>query len=78
MKEREREGEGGREERIEREMGDIFILLDLIIFNFFHVLSVAYHLAHLGWGEHTILLERNALTSGTTWWVWGCGGWVGV
>ena len=28
--------------------------------------SVAYHLAHLGW-QDTVLLERDRLTSGTTW-----------
>ncbi|MBL8956202.1 MAG: GcvT family protein [Myxococcaceae bacterium] len=28
--------------------------------------SVAYHLAHLGWRD-TVLLERDRLTSGTTW-----------
>jgi glycine cleavage system aminomethyltransferase T/glycine/D-amino acid oxidase-like deaminating enzyme len=28
--------------------------------------SVAYHLAHLGWND-VVLLERNRLTSGTTW-----------
>jgi heterotetrameric sarcosine oxidase gamma subunit len=28
--------------------------------------SVAYHLAHLGWSD-VVLLERNRLTSGTTW-----------
>lgn len=28
--------------------------------------SVAYHLAHLGWRD-TVLLERDKLTSGTTW-----------
>ena len=28
--------------------------------------SVAYHLAHLGWTD-TVLLERDRLTSGTTW-----------
>lgn len=28
--------------------------------------SVAYHLAHLGWSD-TVLLERDQLTSGTTW-----------
>src|SRR5690348_13203269 len=28
--------------------------------------SVAYHLAHLGWTD-TLLLERDRLTSGTTW-----------
>ena len=28
--------------------------------------SVAYHLAHLGWGD-VVLLERDRLTSGTTW-----------
>ena len=28
--------------------------------------SVAYHLAHLGWRD-TVLLERDQLTSGTTW-----------
>lgn len=29
--------------------------------------SVAYHLGHLGWGHDTVLLERDRLTSGTTW-----------
>src|SRR4051812_12730821 len=28
--------------------------------------SVAYHLAHLGWKD-TVLLERDRVTSGTTW-----------
>ena len=28
--------------------------------------SVAYHLAKLGWSD-VVLLERNTLTSGTTW-----------
>ena len=28
--------------------------------------SVAYHLAHAGWKD-TVLLERDKLTSGTTW-----------
>ncbi|MBM0227909.1 FAD-dependent oxidoreductase [Micromonospora sp. ATA51] len=28
--------------------------------------SVAYHLAHLGWTD-VVLLERDQLTSGTTW-----------
>src|SRR6201995_5922600 len=28
--------------------------------------SVAYHLAHLGWKD-VVLLERDKLTSGTTW-----------
>src|SRR5580700_5765715 len=28
--------------------------------------SVAYHLAHMGWKD-TVLLERDRLTSGTTW-----------
>src|SRR6201991_3470711 len=28
--------------------------------------SVAYHLAHMGWRD-TVLLERDRLTSGTTW-----------
>src|SRR5215210_7651880 len=28
--------------------------------------SVAYHLAHLGWKD-TVLLERDRITSGTTW-----------
>merc|ERR1719512_16359 len=28
--------------------------------------SVAYHLAHLGWSD-VLLLERDRLTSGTTW-----------
>ncbi len=29
--------------------------------------SIAYHLGHLGWGADTVLLERDRLTSGTTW-----------
>ncbi len=29
--------------------------------------SVAYHLGQLGWGSETLLLERDQLTSGTTW-----------
>ena len=29
--------------------------------------SIAYHLAHLGWGSDVVLLERDRLTSGTTW-----------
>jgi len=29
--------------------------------------SVAYHLGHMGWGKDTVLLERDRLTSGTTW-----------
>ena len=29
--------------------------------------SVAYHLGHMGWGPETLLLERDRLTSGTTW-----------
>ncbi len=29
--------------------------------------SVAYHLGHLGWGGDVVLLERDQLTSGTTW-----------
>ncbi|MFM8773766.1 MAG: FAD-dependent oxidoreductase, partial [Actinomycetota bacterium] len=29
--------------------------------------SIAYHLGHLGWGAETVLLERDRLTSGTTW-----------
>ncbi|MEK9663954.1 MAG: FAD-dependent oxidoreductase [Candidatus Nanopelagicales bacterium] len=29
--------------------------------------SVAYHLGQLGWGPETLLLERDRLTSGTTW-----------
>lgn len=29
--------------------------------------SVAYHLGHMGWGSETLLLERDRLTSGTTW-----------
>ena len=29
--------------------------------------SVAYHLAKLGWGSDVVLLERDKLTSGTTW-----------
>ena len=28
--------------------------------------SIAYHLGHLGWTD-TVLLERDRLTSGTTW-----------
>ena len=28
--------------------------------------SVAYHLAHMGWND-VVLLERNRLTSGSTW-----------
>ena len=28
--------------------------------------SVAYHLGHLGWTD-TVLVERDQLTSGTTW-----------
>ena len=28
--------------------------------------SVAYHLAHLGWSD-VVLVERDQLTSGTTW-----------
>jgi len=28
--------------------------------------SVAYHLAHAGWSD-VVLLERDRLTSGTTW-----------
>ena len=28
--------------------------------------SVAYHLAHMGWKD-VVLLERDRLTSGTTW-----------
>ena len=28
--------------------------------------SVAYHLAHMGWSD-VVLLERDRLTSGTTW-----------
>ena len=28
--------------------------------------SVAYHLAHMGWKD-VVLLERDSLTSGTTW-----------
>jgi len=28
--------------------------------------SIAYHLAHMGWKD-IILLERDKLTSGTTW-----------
>src|SRR5438034_7679947 len=28
--------------------------------------SVAYHLAHMGWND-VVLLERDRLTSGTTW-----------
>ncbi|MEK7292172.1 MAG: FAD-binding oxidoreductase, partial [Actinomycetota bacterium] len=28
--------------------------------------SIAYHLGHLGWGD-TVLIERDQLTSGTTW-----------
>ena len=29
--------------------------------------SIAYHLGHLGWGDDVVLLERDRLTSGTTW-----------
>ena len=29
--------------------------------------SIAYHLGKLGWGGDTVLLERDQLTSGTTW-----------
>ena len=29
--------------------------------------SIAYHLAHLGWGSDVVLLERDRMTSGTTW-----------
>lgn len=29
--------------------------------------SIAYHLAHAGWGADVLLLERDRLTSGTTW-----------
>lgn len=29
--------------------------------------SIAYHLAHQGWGADVLLLERDRLTSGTTW-----------
>lgn len=29
--------------------------------------SIAYHLAHAGWGAETVVLERDRLTSGTTW-----------
>ena len=29
--------------------------------------SIAYHLGKLGWGSDTVLLERDQLTSGTTW-----------
>ncbi|MEA2484259.1 MAG: hypothetical protein QOC55_2206, partial [Thermoleophilaceae bacterium] len=29
--------------------------------------SIAYHLGHLGWGGDVVLLERDRLTSGTTW-----------
>lgn len=29
--------------------------------------AVAYHLAKLGWGDDVLLLERDRLTSGTTW-----------
>lgn len=28
---------------------------------------MAYHLGHMGWGAETLLLERDRLTSGTTW-----------
>jgi len=28
--------------------------------------SIAYHLAHMGWKD-VVLLERDRLTSGTTW-----------
>ena len=38
--------------------------------------SVAYHLAKLGWRE-TILLERDQLTSGTTWHAAGLVGQLG-
>ena len=29
--------------------------------------SIAYNLAHLGWGSDVVLLERDRLTSGSTW-----------
>ncbi|XP_030753768.1 pyruvate dehydrogenase phosphatase regulatory subunit, mitochondrial [Sitophilus oryzae] len=29
--------------------------------------SVAYHLAKLGWGPHTVLIEQNRIGGGTTW-----------
>lgn len=29
--------------------------------------SIAYHLGKLGWGSDTVLVERDRLTSGTTW-----------
>ncbi|KAF7265881.1 hypothetical protein GWI33_020628 [Rhynchophorus ferrugineus] len=29
--------------------------------------SVAYHLAKLGWGPHTVLIEQNRVGGGTTW-----------
>ncbi len=29
--------------------------------------SIAYHLAHLGWANDVVLVERDRLTSGTTW-----------
>ena len=39
--------------------------------------SVAYHLAKLGWKD-TILLERDQLTSGTTWHAAGLVGQLGA
>ena len=39
--------------------------------------SVAYHLAKLGWKD-TILLERDLLTSGTTWHAAGLVGQLGA
>ena len=29
--------------------------------------GLAYHLAHEGWGDDTVLLEKAELTSGSTW-----------
>ena len=29
--------------------------------------GLAYHLAHEGWGDETLLLEKAELTSGSTW-----------
>ena len=39
--------------------------------------SVAYHLAQMGWKD-TILLERDQLTSGTTWHAAGLVGQLGA
>ena len=39
--------------------------------------SVAYHLAKLGWKD-TVLLERDQLTSGTTWHAAGLVGQLGA